>query len=527
MTIGQHPSSSTFYGFSGVSFIYGSVSGKTTLEYKGNILTLERLVVSLNTFVAVRFGISEQTTEYPDSIQIKGFDDLPLNTSSSNYVIYIFYTSDTSAYDWQNKVGETVNVELASIPINSFLQEVNTTTKDTNEVVKALPNNSADISSIKSTTEDTNTKVTNLPNNSADITEINKDTEIIRKEITGSVDTDFNMTVGTYTYQNTNFYGYYGASAVGSISGNTKLNYFGKEFTVIQYLVRVDTAVLVEIESNEATNNHPPFIQIKGLDKVHFTTKSGNKYLYRIDISDTSSYGYESKVDQTINGIVFEVESIRHELENVDTTTEDTNTKVTNLPNNSTDIITIKNTTEDTNTIVKALPDNSETISGIKADTESIKNETGEVKNIVSNIEGGIGSGTFETGEFSIVIGKGVATTNGEAFGYAKDYFGSISGNYEIVLEYGTAEIIGFNLPPIGSFEIELSNKDNNAIFTFPESIVDTHGNIFVLKSDSTSNISRVYLMETIMNDVYSSIKDNEGATFTVSNIFMYFETIK
>ena len=140
------------------------------------------------------------------------------------------------------------------------------------------------------------------------------------------------MTVGTYTYQNTNFYGYYGASAVGSISGNTKLNYFGKEFTVIQYLVRVDTAVLVEIESNEATNNHPPFIQIKGLDKVHFTTKSGNKYLYRIDISDTSSYGYESKVDQTINGIVFEVESIRHELENVDTTTKDTNTTVKALP---------------------------------------------------------------------------------------------------------------------------------------------------------------------------------------------------
>ena len=97
----------------------------------------------------------------------------------------------------------------------------------------------------------------------------------------------------------------------------------------------------------------------------------------------------QNKVGETINGIVFELEA---------------------TPTSTFSYRKIDTTTKDTNTTVKALPDNSENISGIKADTESIKNETGEVKNIVSNIEGEVGgSGTFETGEFSIVIGKGVA----------------------------------------------------------------------------------------------------------------------
>ena len=412
--------------------VYGSVSGKTTLEYKGKVLTLESYAVVTNSFIYVKFTTNEQLTEYPDSIQIKGFDNIPFSSTVDNHVTYILFTSDTSAYDWQNKVGETIDVELGfsstkslvkelidrkvittnkvvditsgklgenegyakdlfgtihgdiyfsfagstikreimelykdkSIPTNprivfkvkAFAGEVSTDFPeevillkinktltrhtftdgdnieyqlsdteqiftdgerfkfaigqedtrlignlsdidvDTNTIEGKLDTVNANINintdkltisenkenelataigDVKNVADDTNTKVTNLPDNTADINEINKDTEIIRKEITGNVDTDFNMTVGTYTYQTTNFYGYYGASAVGSISGNTKLNYFGKEFTVIQYLVRVNTAVEVEIESNEATNNHPPFIQIKGLDKLHFTTKSG------------------------------------------------------------------------------------------------------------------------------------------------------------------------------------------------------------------------------------------------------------
>ena len=56
------------------------------------------------------------------------------------------------------------------------------------------------------------------------------------------------------------------------------------------------------------------------------------------------------KLDQTINGIVFEVESIRHELENVDTTTKDTNTTVKALPDNTANINSIKSTGESTST---------------------------------------------------------------------------------------------------------------------------------------------------------------------------------
>ena len=70
------------------------------------------MFIKENTSVTVRFYTFNDTMEYPDSIQIKGLDNIPFTHAYANYVYYYLETSDTSAYDWQNKVGETVNVEL-------------------------------------------------------------------------------------------------------------------------------------------------------------------------------------------------------------------------------------------------------------------------------------------------------------------------------------------------------------------------------------------------------------------------------
>ena len=64
--------------------------------------------------------------------------------------------------------------------IRHELENVDTTTKDTNTTVKALPDNTANINSIKSTGESTSTKVTEVEN---DVSDIKDKTLIIKGDV--------------------------------------------------------------------------------------------------------------------------------------------------------------------------------------------------------------------------------------------------------------------------------------------------------------------------------------------------------
>ena len=71
------------------------------------------------------FYCENDTDDYLPEIKIKGLDTIPFSHKSANNYNYRLETSDTSAYDYENKVGQTISdIEFESASIRSEVIDI-------------------------------------------------------------------------------------------------------------------------------------------------------------------------------------------------------------------------------------------------------------------------------------------------------------------------------------------------------------------------------------------------------------------